>query len=130
MYTSGSTGNPKGVQLTHKNFVALIAANRAQGTLCPGQEDVFVAFLPLAHVLELMVETTCLVGGAKIGYAHARTATPASPYIAKGDEQSADLLEVKPTLMVAVPAILDLIKGGLVKKLETMEGFKGSLVTG
>merc|ERR1719215_2394701 len=114
--------------LTHSNFVALIASVIAQDTISLGGDDTFVAFLPLAHVLELMVETVVLVQGAAIGYAHARTVTPASPYVAKGDEESADLLAIRPTLMVAVPAILEVIKNGLTQKLANMPGLKGQLV--
>nr|CAG8618763.1 10008_t:CDS:10 [Entrophospora candida] len=49
MYTSGFTGNPKGVMLTHANLVAAIQ-----------DDDSFLAYLPLAHVLEFVVEHVCI----------------------------------------------------------------------
>jgi long-chain acyl-CoA synthetase len=128
MYTSGSTGLPKGVMLRHSNFLSVVASALAQGTLKLGPADVFCAFLPLAHILELIVETTCLVSGSAIGYAHARTVTPASPYVAKDDPGSADLGTYRPTVLVCVPAILEVIKNGLNANLSALPGFSGSLV--
>jgi long-chain acyl-CoA synthetase len=128
MYTSGSTGLPKGVMLRHSNFLAVVASVLAQGTLKLGPADVFCAFLPLAHILELIVETTCIVSGSAIGYAHARTVTPASPYVAKDDPGSADLGTYRPTVLVCVPAILEVIKNGLNANLSALPGFQGSLV--
>jgi len=122
MYTSGSTGLPKGVMLSHKNFVSVMAGVEAQGVLKPNKSDTYIAYLPLAHILELICEKVIMVAGAKIGYGHAKTLTAGSPFSAKDNPEGADLNTLRPTFMVAVPAILDLIKTGLQMKIDKMEG--------
>jgi long-chain acyl-CoA synthetase len=64
MYTSGSTGTPKGVILTHKNLVATMKC--LMFMLNPKEDDVYIAYLPLAHVLELMSENTMMLFGIKV----------------------------------------------------------------
>ena len=66
MYTSGSTGNPKGVLISHENMIAAMSALTNIATF--RSKDRYIAYLPLAHVLELLAETSCLMYGIKIGY--------------------------------------------------------------
>jgi len=64
MYTSGSTGTPKGVVLTHRNLVATMKC--LMFMITPKEDDLYIAYLPLAHVLELMSENTMMLFGIKV----------------------------------------------------------------
>ena len=67
-YTSGTTGSPKGVVLTHANAVA--AASTARMIFDTGPSDVLISYLPLAHIYERVAEHAALFAGAAIGYFH------------------------------------------------------------
>uniref|UniRef100_A0A0C9RQ56 TSA: Wollemia nobilis Ref_Wollemi_Transcript_3651_2873 transcribed RNA sequence n=1 Tax=Wollemia nobilis TaxID=56998 RepID=A0A0C9RQ56_9CONI len=124
MYTSGSTGLPKGVMMTHGNVVATVAAVMK---IVPGlgNKDVYLAYLPLAHILELAAEAVMVAGGCAIGYGSPPTLTDTSNKIKKGTKGDASMLG--PTLMTAVPAILDRVRDGVRKKIESTGGMSKKL---
>ncbi|KAI6214736.1 AMP-binding domain-containing protein [Aphelenchoides besseyi] len=105
MYTSGTTGNPKGVMLSHRNIIAAISG---QGTiLSVSQDDTFIGYLPLAHILEVCAELVIFSKGACIGYSSAQTLFDRAPKIKKGTK--GDCAVLKPTLIACVPAVMDRI---------------------
>jgi long-chain acyl-CoA synthetase len=95
IYTSGTTGTPKGVILTHENFLFNIRTVR--GIIEFTENDVCLSFLPLSHVLERMVTFTYLYAGCTVGYAESVEAV------------AQNLLELRPHIMVSVPRVFEKI---------------------
>jgi len=112
MYTSGSTGKPKGVMLTHDNIICSLAGTNTLLASIFQPTDIFLAFLPLAHILELLVEMTFYFCGIPVAYGTTKTLTNESVRKCDGD-----LVAYKPTIIVGVPAIWELIRKGIVKKI-------------
>ncbi|XP_061534607.1 long-chain-fatty-acid--CoA ligase 1a isoform X3 [Phycodurus eques] len=97
-FTSGTTGNPKGAVLTHGNVIANTAAflKITEGKMQATSKDVHISFLPLAHMLERVVQGVILIQGARIGYF-------------QGDIRLLmdDLKELRPTFFPVVPRLLN-----------------------
>ncbi len=94
VYTSGTTGPSKGVMLSHHNM--LYVAHASICCVSCYREDVFLSFLPLSHTLE----RTC-------GYYLPMLAGAAVVFARSVQQLGADLLEVRPTAIIAVPRIFD-----------------------
>lgn len=93
IYTSGTTGDPKGVMLTHANFVSNVLAC---GKLFPITEtDVALSFLPLSHVFERTVDYLFFRQGVHIHYAPSIERVPPL------------LTEVRPTVLTSVPRLYE-----------------------
>ena len=95
IYTSGTTGTPKGVVLTHSNMASNIAAWLSRFSFHPGQLS--ISFLPLSHVTARNVDLGLLHAGVTLAY------------LPNVNQLAHTLLELKPTIMVAVPRVYEKI---------------------
>ena len=116
-YTSGTTGNPKGVKLTHKMLLgtAYAVKNRFGGTI--DENDSYLSYLPSAHVFEQAAFNISVVYGMKIGF-----------YSGNVLAITTDLALLKPTLFPSVPRLLNSIYGKIKDKLNKEEGIKKNII--
>jgi len=113
-YTSGTTGDPKGVVLTHRNCVAALTNAQTSGQTT--HKDVALSYLPLAHIYGRMADQTCMVVGGSLGFFH-------------GDmlELLDDLKILRPTGLLSVPRLFNRFKAGLEMQTVGAPGFRGTL---
>eukprot|EP00928_Gymnodinium_smaydae_P030280 TRINITY_DN22560_c0_g1_i1.p1 TRINITY_DN22560_c0_g1~~TRINITY_DN22560_c0_g1_i1.p1 ORF type:complete len:704 (-),score=126.92 TRINITY_DN22560_c0_g1_i1:322-2433(-) len=108
MYTSGTTGAPKGVIISHANLVSCVAGVQHDLKGLITSEDVYLAYLPLAHIMELAAELSFLSLGASLGFGSPHTLTDNSVKLKRPDSMG-DARCLQPTFMVFAPAVLEKI---------------------
>ncbi|XP_030838353.1 long-chain-fatty-acid--CoA ligase 3 [Strongylocentrotus purpuratus] len=115
MYTSGSTGNPKGVMISHRNVLAAVcgAVDRINDVEVG---ETAAVYLPLAHILECVVELSLITLGCRLGYSSPQTLTDTGTKIKKGCP--GDVRILKPNLIIFVPMILERIYKGITEKVK------------
>jgi len=113
IYTSGTTGEPKGVMLTHENFISNVRAITNGLPIEP--TDVSLSVLPLSHIFERTVFYVFCYNGVSVHYA------------ASFDHVGEYLREVRPTIMTAVPRLFEKVYHHIVKKGMSAGGWKSKV---
>jgi long-subunit acyl-CoA synthetase (AMP-forming) len=126
MYTSGTTGAPKGVLMTHGNIVAMVAAIEHFGLGALNEKDTILCYLPLAHIMEMAAEICFMSLGCALGFGSPHTLTDTSVKL-KRPESVGDAPCLGPTGMVFAPAVLDKVYQGVQNKRSNLSGIGGTL---
>ena len=114
VYTSGTTGRPKGVMLSHRNI--LFNASAGVDRINVYQEDVFLSFLPLSHMFERTVGYYIpMMCGSTVAYARSV------------QELAEDLITIKPTILISVPRIFERVYGKISAQLDHKSNFARSM---
>ncbi len=104
IYTSGTSGRPKGVMLSHHNLLS--SANSCSQVVPVWQNDLFLSFLPLSHVFERTVGYyLAILGGVTVAYARSI------------QELKDDLVTVRPSLLISVPRVYERFYAAIHAKL-------------
>jgi long-chain acyl-CoA synthetase len=113
IYTSGTTGEPKGVMLSHANFVSNEMASFQN--LSYGPDDLAVSFLPLSHVYERLTDYCYLFRNIPIAY------------VARPDDVAQALRDVRPTFAAAVPRFFEKLYATVMERGAQATGFRRHL---
>jgi long-chain acyl-CoA synthetase len=113
IYTSGTTGEPKGVMLTHDNFISNVLS--ISGGLPITPTDVSLSVLPLSHIFERTVFYVFCYAGVSVNYA------------ASFDQVGEFLREVRPTIMTAVPRLFEKVYHRIIKKGMSAGGLQSKI---
>ena len=115
VYTSGTTGTPKGVLLTHHNITTTI--DMVEQVVPLGPDDRFLSFLPLSHIAERVVSHFGqIASGGETWFAHSYSTV------------ASDILDCRPTVFFAVPRVWEKIRDSIQTAEHAMHGPKRALV--
>lgn len=115
-YTSGTTGDPKGVLSTHLNMISTLGGAERIGIEL-STNDVHYSYLPLAHVFERMMQMLSIAGGARIGF-----------YQGDITKIKDDLETLKPTIFASVPRLLNRFQDLMMEGIKNQKGLKKTLI--
>lgn len=115
LYTSGTTGNPKGVMLTHGNFLAPLSSANSSFEFMFGQEAL-LSFMPLAHIFGRIMDWLMWANAGRVGY-----------FSGSVDTLLEDIQILKPSLFGAVPRLLNRIYSKLAQATIHAPGVLGHL---
>jgi len=110
VYTSGTTGEPKGAMLTHGNLASNVAA--VAKVIPIGDQDASLSFLPLSHVLQRHFDFLMFATGVSIAYVESM------------DTVTVNMMEIRPTLVVAVPRVYEKIYARVLENALASGAFK------
>lgn len=99
VYTSGTTGGPKGCALTHRNLAWTVRQTEAHLHAVIGRGGSLLQLLPQAHILARLIQFVCLDAGLRVGFA-------------RTDDPHRDIRRFGPTFVLAVPRMLEKIFEG------------------
>ncbi len=116
MYTSGTTGEPKGVMLTHANYLEAMRIHDLRLTTITS-DDTSIAFLPVSHIFERTWSYYCLHKAVEV-YVNLRP-----------QEIQQAIKEVRPTLMCSVPRFWEKVYAGVLAIVDSYNPFMQGLVT-
>lgn len=115
VYTSGTTGNPKGVMLTHGNFMQNVIANTPRLEIDPKKGETTVIMLPSWHVYERAFEYCALLSGLTFVYSSA-------------GKFASDLMTQRPQILISVPRVWESIYQKMIKAISQMPAIKRYLI--